>query len=267
MKSPIRWAGSKKALLPHLRRHWTNPASRYIEPFCGSACFYFDVSPTKAILGDLNSELIDTYRGIRSDPEAVATIFANFVPEKSTFLELRQAKTDSLSLVERAARFLFLNRFAFNGIYRTNLKGMFNVPFAAPKQSRFIDPDDLIGVGKRLVRAKLVAGDFEKVLELTEAGDFVYLDPPFAVSTRRIFREYHPDSFAQKDIERLKAWLRELDDRKVIFLVSYADSPEGRELTNGWHRKRVRTRRNIAGFSGHRRVAYEILATNRAEAL
>src|SRR5690606_31950369 len=114
-----------------------------------------------------------------------------------------------------------------------------------------------------LRRARLLTSDFEEVLQQTEQGDFVYLDPPYAVRKRRIFSEYHPDSFSELDIRRLNVALREMDRRGVSFLLSYADSSEGRALTKEWNWKRVRTKRNVAGFAAHRRSAYELLASNR----
>lgn len=266
MKTPIRWAGSKKALLPILRKYWAGSNGRYVEPFCGSACFFFDVEPHRAILGDINSDLITAYRELRRNPSRVIECLLRLRISEGHYYRIRSIPRSQLSDAESAARFLYLNRLCFNGIYRTNLEGEFNVPYAHPKRGaggvRF-NPDEILQTGAMLRRATLINADFEDVLQETKAGDFVYLDPPYAVSQRRVFSEYHPDSFSENDILRLKRALTDLDRRGVAFVVSYADSKEGRAIVSEWPSKRLRTRRNIAGFVGHRRAAYELMASNK----
>lgn len=115
---------------------------------------------------------------------------------------------------------------------------------------------------RRLMKARLVAGDFERVLRCARKGDFVYLDPPFAVGARRVFNEYHPDSFAGNDIKRLRRWLVKLNKKKVAFLVSYAESAEARILAKGFNSRRVSVRRNIAGFAADRSICNEFLISN-----
>ena len=263
MRTPIRWAGSKKALLPLLKRHWPGAETRYVEPFCGSACLFFDIEPQEAILSDLNAELITTYRIISLFPEKIAECLRRYPLTKEQYYSLRSINPNTISDVELAARFIFLNRFCFNGIYRTNRAGHFNVPFATPKYAPTIDIDGIISLSEILRRATLVNADFEMVLAQTERGDFVYLDPPYAVRKRRIFAEYHPDSFSERDIDRLREALRQMDKRGVRFLLSYADSREGRLLAQDWNWRRIRTKRNVAGFVAHRRSAYELLASNQ----
>jgi len=263
MKTALRWAGSKKTLLPELRKHWRDQGARYIEPFCGSACFFFDVEPGEALLNDINKELITTYRAVRAHPSNVIECLSRFPLDKHTYYATRQIDPATLSDIEVAARFLYLNRLCFNGIYRTNLKGQFNVPFGLPKAPVKFDFDSIMRMSKLLARTSLLNCDFEEVLKEVESGDFVYLDPPYAVAKRRIFAEYHPDSFSLLDIERLRAALVTLDRRGVHFVVSYADSAEGRLLVADWDARRIRTRRNVAGFAGHRRTAYELMASNR----
>jgi DNA adenine methylase len=262
MKTPIRWAGSKAAMLPVLRSCWGRGGSRYIEPFCGSACLFFDIEPREAILSDINAELIDAYRAIRAETSKVIECLKRFRVSESTYYKVRKVDPFSLSIVELAARFLFLNRLCFNGIYRTNLRGQFNVPYAHPKNAVSFDEDSIWEAANLLSRATLIRADFEEVLGEARKGDFVYLDPPYAVRRRRVFSEYHPDSFSEDDVQRLKEVLRSLDQRGIHFVVSYADSKEGREIASAWYSKRVRTRRNVAGFAGDRRVAYEVMASN-----
>jgi DNA adenine methylase len=171
-------------------------------------------------------------------------------------------KPDSLDQETRALRFLYLNRNCFNGIYRTNMKGEFNVPMGT-RAGEYFSKEDLLNCSDALQRTVLVIGDFEKTLKRVRAGDFVYLDPPYAVNSRRIFREYGRKTFGVTDIARLSKCLRTIVKRGADFLVSYADCAEARALTLEWHSIRLPTRRHVAGFSGHRRVAYEWFISNR----
>lgn len=264
MKTPVRWAGSKKTLLPVLRNNWTGNSGRYIEPFCGSACLFFDLEPNKAILGDINHELITTYRALKANADLVFERLEALPKTERSYYRVRAIDPDKLNKFDAAARFLFLNRLCFNGIYRTNVNGEFNVPYARPKKRFQHDKESILGIGKLLKRASLMNDDFEVVLSKAEPGDFVYLDPPYAVAKRRVFKEYHPDTFSEGDVKRLRDAIHDLDKRGVSFLISYADSAEGRLLAEGWISRRIRTRRNVAGFISHRRNAYEILASNRA---
>jgi DNA adenine methylase len=114
-----------------------------------------------------------------------------------------------------------------------------------------------------LKNASLLYGDFELVLEEARAGDFIYLDPPYAVAKRRVFSEYQAQGFSERDLDRLRSCLVKLDRKGAHFVVSYADSAEGRKLASDWNYRRVRTRRNVAGFAGDRRLAFEVMASNR----
>lgn len=258
----LRWAGSKRALLSKLRGYWNPNTSRYIEPFCGSACLFFDVEPRKAILGDINRELITTYRVLREHPQKIANRIKAMGFNQRTYAALRKCDPHKLSGLDRAVRFIYLNRLCFNGIYRTNLKGQFNVPYAKPKKRTRFDSRILKNASKILQNATFVRGDFEATLKKAKHGDFVYLDPPYAIRSRRIFSEYHPETFTIGDLERLRQALRRLDKKGVVFVISYADSAEGRKLLADWNPRRIRTRRNVAGFADHRRAAYEMLASN-----
>ncbi len=262
MQTPIRWAGSKKALLPVLRKYWNTDYKRYVEPFCGSACLFFDIEPRRALLSDINRELIGAYKIIKSQPEKVIRRLRRITPTKVNYYKLRAQNPDELSEVELGARFLFLNKQSFNGIYRTNLSGRFNVPYAEPKHPIAFDYDAIRTLSHVLRNTTLLAIDFENALARTKAGDFVYLDPPYAIANRRMFREYQPESFSTVDLSRLSLALRDLDEKGVNFVISYADSSEGRALASEWNWRRVRTRRNVAGFASDRKTAYEVLASN-----
>jgi len=180
-----------------------------------------------------------------------------------TYLRWRRLNPELLDRETRALRFLYLNRNCFNGIYRTNLDGRFNVPMGT-RLGEYFSKDDLLNCSKLLQRATLVAGDFVKTLERVKAGDFVYLDPPYAVTSRRIFKEYGKKIFGTADVPRLSESLREIVRRSADFLVSYADCAEARALANEWNSVRLPIKRHIAGFAGDRKKAYEWLISNRS---
>lgn len=262
MKTFLRWAGSKKQLLPILRPLVIPLSGRYIEPFAGSACVFFDTTPTQAILGDLNWELISTYKALRKNVEGVIVELKKLRRGKEAYYRIRRSDPMQLSLEQVAARFIYLNHFCFNGLYRTNLDGKFNVPFGHNKSEVGFGFENLRHSATLLRRVELINGDFETTISSARSGDLVYLDPPYFVTNRRIFREYSSRSFQKGDLDRLALSLRMLDRNGVRFVLSYADCVKAKSLFSSWRIRRVRVRRNIAGFSGSRRGVYELLVCN-----
>jgi len=202
---------------------------------------------------------------VRNDPNRVLESLREIPTGKDAYYAIRNINPRSLSRPEIAARFIYLNRFCFNGLYRTNLRGMFNVPYGPPKGKLSIDELAVMNASRALQSATLMHADFAETLADAREGDFVYLDPPYIVATRRVFSEYQPSSFTEKDLDRLGNLLHDLDARRVHFLVTYADSHEARSLLKAWSPRRARIRRNIAGFAGSRRFSYELIATNQPE--
>jgi DNA adenine methylase len=259
----LRWAGSKRKLLPKLRDFWTNDHKRYVEPFAGSACLFFALNPQKAIIGDLNPELISTYIEVKYRLTAVLAELVKLPPwDKEEYLRLRSLDTSSLEPQARAARFIYLNRFCFNGIYRTNLKGQFNVPYSGDGCGALPQDEVFRRCSHRLRGARFVNGDFEVVLSQAEKGDLVYMDPPYAVRAERVFREYGPSTFTHKDISRLRSWMTQLNNAGISFLVSYAESDEADVLKKGFRYETISVRRNVAGFAAHRALTNELLISN-----
>jgi len=258
----LRWAGSKRRLVPILRSYWRPHYNRYLEPFAGSACLFFSLNPPSAILGDLNAELISTYMEVKYRLNGLLAQLSTLHRSRREYRKLRSLRPDELNPCARATRFIYLNRYCFNGLYRTNLKGEFNVPYGGEKSGKVASAELLRECSKQLMKTRLVAGDFERVLRHARKGDFIYMDPPFAVRARRVFNEYHPDTFQGDDINRLRQWLEKLDRKGISFLVSYAESAEANILARGFHRRCVSVRRNIAGFAADRSDSNEILISN-----
>lgn len=259
----LRWAGSKRRLLPILQTFWTKNHKRYIEPFAGSACLFFAIKPPKAILGDLNPELIATYIEVKYRIDAVLKELKHLPPaDKEAYNRLRAINISTLSPPARAARFIYLNRFCFNGLYRTNLLGQFNVPYSGVRCGAIPRDEVYKKCSNRLRRTRFVNGDFDKVLKYAEKGDLVYMDPPFAVRARRVFREYDPSTFTHDDIGRLRSWMERLNAAGIHFVVSYAESEEADVLRKNFSYETVSVRRQIAGFAAHRAMTNELLISN-----
>lgn len=262
--SPVlRWAGSKRRLLPALLSAVPSNFGCYYEPFVGSACLFFALSPSKAILGDVNSDLIDAYDVIRSQPARVARAVHEMPATARHYYRLRSVRPATLRPIARAARFVYLNRHCFNGVYRINRTGQFNVP-RGQRTGALPAVDNFRRCAEVLGRAELRAEDFESSLRDVRAGDFVYLDPPYASKTRTTYGEYSYDSFEQDDLPRLLKALRRLDRLGATFLLSYTYRSTLRADLSRWHMKRVAVQRHVAGFADHRHRVYEILVSNRA---
>ena len=261
--TPIfRWAGSKRKILPVLAAYWRPSFARYVEPFAGSAALFFRLHPERALLGDINNELIEAYDVIRDRPDDVHYAVSKIARTPQEYYRIRDGNTGRLKSFGRAVRFVYLNRYCFNGIFRTNQAGKFNVPFANKKPGVIPPIEHFRRSANLLSRATLKSGDFGALLSNVRPRDFVYLDPPYAVESRRVFREYDRREFSKRDLDRLGTHLRNMDAIGASFVVSYADCREARDVFSPWHLRRIRVRRQIAGFVSSRRFATELLVTN-----
>lgn len=257
----LRWAGSKKKLLPILVQAVPNDFSRYIEAFAGSAVFFLKINPSHAIINDLNIDLIETYEIVRRLPRAIWEGVASLDTSPEFYYHLRSQNPVNLSKKERAIRFIYLNRFCFNGVYRTNMKGGFNVPrgsgdLTIPPYSVFQQ------FAKRLRSVELSHDDFECVLEKTGRGDFVYLDPPYALGKNGYVGAYGCNSFKERDEARLVNALMQADQRGAKILLSYSPSAYVQSSLQSWVIKSISVMRSVAGFSSSRRHANEVLISN-----
>ncbi len=207
----------------------------YHEPFVGSGALFFRLyregKIRRAVLSDINPELIDTYLAIRDRPEAVVNLLKEFPYEESFYYQLRDRDPWALSLTERAARMIYLNKTGYNGLYRVNRQGRFNVPFGRYKSPRYFDPENLLAVSRALQQAEIVCAPFESVLTRAQAGDWVYFDPPYMpISATAHFTAYYADGFGLEDQTRLRDACLRLTEMEVSVMVSNSDSPAIRAL-------------------------------------
>jgi DNA adenine methylase len=257
----LRWAGSKRRLLHELTNAVPPKFSRYIEPFAGSACLFFHLQPKCAILGDINSELMDFYRIASFRPNAVLRSAIHYNRTRAGYYSARSNYLIEKHALKRVSLFFFLNHFCFNGIFRTNTKGQFNVPFGT-RMGAFPTFEEFRSSARLLRRATLSCSDFEGVLQHAKEGDFVYMDPPYVYRTRKDRGEYGPASFSLIDIPRLHKSLESLHLRHVKFLLSYLDCEEVKPIRRDFSCKTVPVSRTVAGLAKSRQVVDELLIRN-----
>jgi len=263
--SPLRWAGGKRWLLPKIREligERVFPA--YHEPFLGGASIFLGLGAVSmAYLRDTNAELIATFRAIKARPVRVAKLVTAFTNDSETYYRVRASvPTDRY---ERAARFIYLNHTSFNGIYRVNLDGVYNVPFGHRDSPQIPSVEHLRRVAKCLENATLDVGDFAESLDHVVAGDLVFLDPPYTVAhNNNGFIKYNQKLFRFEDQERLSALIDEIRGRGAYYILANAAHPSIAKLfTRPWNNRIETSRRNsIGGANATRGRGTEYLFTN-----
>lgn len=257
----LRWAGSKKKLLPVLEQSAPNEFGRYIEPFFGSGVLFLKLNVQEATVADINPNLIQAYEAVRTHPKAIWSRLNAMPTNEDFYYELRSQREADLGKFDRAARFIYLNRFCFNGVYRTNQQGQFNVSRGAgglniPVWDAFRNFSD------RIKNVDLQCKDFETIVDGAKKGDFVYLDPPYAEKGKRDRGEYGPNTFKCADVARLIQSIKRADRRGAKVLLSYSAFHLDLAELRGWHVREISVMRNVAGFGQSRKRAQEILVSN-----
>ncbi len=262
--SPLRWAGGKRWLIPTLEKLVRDrKISVYHEPFLGGASVFLGLGEfPKARLSDTNVELIAAFRAIRDHPGEVADWVRSYPNDEGTYYEVRaSAPADK---IERAARFLYLNHTSFNGIYRVNLKGVYNVPFGHRPEPRLPTAEHLRDISARLKKATLRAGDFADSIETVDAGHLVFLDPPYTVAhNHNGFVKYNQRLFSFDDQIRLSGFIDEIKERGAYYVLSNAAHKSIAELfAKGDTLIETSRRNNVGGINAVRGSATEYLFTN-----
>ncbi len=259
----VKWAGGKRALLPALLSLSPQRFRCYFEPFLGGASFFLALRPAQATLGDANAELIGLYCTVRDSPsEVMAALDAlqPFVEDPESYYRIRSTQPASLTPPQRAARFIFLNKAGFNGLYRVNRRGEFNVPFGThASRPTLYDAPNLAAVSRLLRGATLKNADFEDVLGDAGEGDFAYLDPPYAPLTPTAnFTQYTSSSFSEGDQTRLASAVQRAVERGCHVLVSNSDTALVRALYGRYKLHRLRASRNINSDGAKRQKITEL---------
>lgn len=223
MKPFIKWAGGKRWLLNDPSFSLPQFSGRYIEPFLGGGAIFFHLAPSSAILSDVNERLIATYRSIRDEWRMVESSLAEFQERHSKEFYYEERSRQHSSSHVRAAQFLYLNRTCFNGLYRENLKGQFNVPLGTKTKVTLLD-DDFEKASKILSCAELRVDDFEAVVAEATEGDLVFLDPPYTTAHNcNGFVKYNQKIFTWDDQKRLMDAIRGAKTRGARVILTNAD--------------------------------------------
>ncbi len=271
----VKWAGGKTSLLPHLFPHVPLRLSNYFEPFLGGGALFFGIcsrtTSFNAHLSDTNNELIKAYSVIKESPEELIPLLSNFQSEydsevdKSAYF-YRKREWRPTDPIESAARLIFLNKTCYNGLYRVNSKGEFNVPFGRYKKPRIINSESIRSASHALAvtKAELCTTSYKDALGSCRAGDFVYLDPPYQPPSKTSsFTDYTPDGFTEKDQEELAEEFVKLVDRGCTVLLSNSDTALTRKLYRDFETKKVTANRPINSVGAGRKGYKELIVLGR----
>lgn len=263
----LKWAGGKSRLLSQYQPFLPprDAIRRYYEPFIGSAALYFHLQPAAARLSDCNWKLVETYRVVRDQPEALIAALQPHKNEKSYYYEVRAQNPRQLSPVERAARLIYMNKTCYNGLYRENQKGEFNVPFGRYKRPKICDRERLYAASEALQGVDLCHEDFAEAIADAGRGDFVYFDPPYVpLNATSSFTGYSRYGFDDGDHRRLAQAVHELTARGCQVMLSNSSAPLVYNLYQGhdYHIEQVQARRNINSKTHRRGPVTELLIMN-----
>lgn len=266
----LKWAGGKRQLVDRIVDRLPERIGTYFEPFVGGAAVFFALAEqrrfTRAVLSDTNEELISTYEAIRDDVDGVIKALRRMRHSEDEYYRIRQQSPRSP--VRRAARMIYLNRTGYNGLYRVNRAGRFNVPFGRYKKPNICDEQRLRAASKALASAKLLVEDFESVVGRVAPGDAVYFDPPYVpLSKTANFAHYQSGGFDLEAHHRLAQLFGRLTENGVNAVLSNSDTPETRRLFGDFEFEVVRARRNINCHAGRRGQIGELLVFGSEQAL
>ena len=262
----IKWAGGKARMAKHVIKRLPEEINTYYEPLVGGGAVYFELAKKekfkRAILADTSPELVNTWNIIKKDVENLIKELrkAKYEYEKKAFLSIRALDLNDLNNIQRAARFIYLNKTCFNGLYRVNLKGQFNTPFGKYKNPVICDANNLKAVSKCLKKTTIKKADFAKVCQKAKAGDAVYFDPPYIpISKTSKFTSYTTNRFIDEDHDRLAKLFRELGDKGVRVVLSNSSAPYAIKIFKDFDIDHLIGTRSIGGPAEYRNSAKEIL--------
>ncbi|WP_029521108.1 DNA adenine methylase [Persephonella sp. IF05-L8] len=262
----VKWAGGKRQIIDILKREAPTEFNTYIEPFVGGGALLFELLPERAIINDINSELINAYKVIKDYPDQLIESLKLHKNDKEYYYKVRALDPTKLSPVERASRFIYLNKTCFNGLYRENSKGQFNVPFGKYKNPKIVDEGNIKAVSEYLNTAniKIFNTDYKEICELADKGDFIYLDPPYhPISKTSSFTKYTKYDFTQKDQEELAQIFRRLDKKGCYVMLSNSNTNFIRHLYKDYKIIEIHASRAInSNAEGRKKAKIEVLIKN-----
>ena len=259
----LKWAGGKRRLAPSILTKMP-PHRRYIEPFLGGGAVYFSFCPEGALLGDNNARLVRAYRAVAWNVEEVIWQLTSCYPvDKEFYLALRGKNIDNCSDIEVACWLIYLNKTGFNGLYRVNKAGSFNVPWGKYENPTVCNADGLRACSAVLRSAEIIHNDFERVAEEAKAGDLVYFDPPYVpISKDSSFTSYTKERFGADEQLRLRNLAKRLKERGVFIAITNSNAEEVLDLySDGFEISQLKTTRNIAAKKESRGDVVDLLIT------
>ena len=263
----VKWVGGKRQLMFELLINMPKSYNRYFEPFIGGGALFFELQPNNAYISDMNEELINLYSVVRDNVYELISDLNKHEISKEYFLEIRNLdRTDeykNLSNVQRASRFIYLNRTCFNGLYRVNSQGQFNVPFGNYKNPRIVDENNLLNCSELLKNTEIKCADFSEIMTKVKKGDFVYFDPPYVpLNETSSFTSYTKDGFDMNMQFKLREVCDELDSMGVMFMLSNSDTKFVNELYSNYEIKKVFASRAVNANAEGRGKITEVLVRN-----
>ncbi|MBI4336639.1 MAG: DNA adenine methylase [Chloroflexi bacterium] len=259
----VKWAGGKAQLIQQYEPLVPPSFGSYFEPFLGGGAVFLRLLPTHAVLSDINPELINAYLMVRDSVEPLIESLRRHRNEEQYYHTVRSQAPDKLSPIERASRFIYLNKTCYNGLYRVNRQGQFNVPFGRYEKSTICDAPNLRAMSLALRRATILLDDFEVATERASALDFVYLDPPYKPMTKTAcFTGYSKGGFDDGQQERLMRVFCELHRRGCFVMLSNSDTPLIRWLYRDFDLVEVRAKRAINCNGDGRGTISELVIRN-----
>lgn len=263
----LKWAGGKRQLLIQIQDYLPKSFNTYIEPFVGAGALFFFLKPSPAILIDINAELINAYMVIKERPAELIQSLKKHIYEPKYFYSLRDIdlskEYSNWSAVERASRTIYLNRCCYNGLYRVNSTGHFNVPFGRHKNPKICDEANILAVNKLLQNVQLHCQSFENCLNYAKTGDFIYFDPPYVpVSKTSNFTSYTQEDFHEEDQIKLKKIFDELHTRGCKCMLSNSKSDLIVNLYKDFKIINLAAKRAINSVKTKRGVVQELLIIN-----
>lgn len=266
----VKWVGGKRQLLPEIVPLIPKRIKNYCEPFLGGGAVLFSLQPSKAIVNDINGDLITVYEVIRDDVESLIESLRNHKNTSEYFYEIRDLDRNkelynTVSKVEKASRLIYLNKTCFNGLFRVNSAGEFNTPFGHYKNPNIVNEPVLRAVNKYFNSSSILfyREDFAETLKRVEKGSFVYLDPPYdPVSDTASFTGYNKGGFDRNEQERLKLCCDKLTESGIKFMLSNSATDFIKDLYKDYYINIVKAKRTINSDASKRGAVEEVLITN-----
>lgn len=266
----LKWVGGKRQLLPEINKYIPEKITTYYEPFIGGGAVLFNLQPHRAILNDVNDELINLYRVVRDNVDELIADLGTHKNDADYFYQIRgldrdQDKYEQLTSIQRASRIHYLNKTCYNGLFRVNSRGEFNAPYGRYKNPNIINEVNIRAVSDYFNRANVtfLCGDFAETVKGIRKGSFVYFDPPYdPVSTSASFTSYDKGGFNRHEQQRLKILCDDLNARGIKFLLSNSATDFIVDLYKDYKIELVKSRRVVNSRGDKRGEVDEVLVMN-----